>query len=728
MAVDEFSRSVQMGIQLSRRICYGKDKASMTAPKQPSMKKSLSSSSSASSLRSPQSHRPSAPMVYAVIVDPSTVDNPDICSYQPYVYGRCDPPALVPLHMHGIAMEVECYLDTAFVSVTGTWRVHCVSSSACCDCRIAIPMGEQGSVLGIEVETTRRSYSTKFVTSQDLEKVTTIKNGFLMKGNTYTFKIFQVEGGSYVHVNVRWSQKLTYQDREFCLSIPFTFPAHVVPVVKGTPNKEKVSLNVISGMETEIMCNISSHPLMVCSDDIFAGLLLQTPSRNDCDQRDMFCFYLLPGSNRTTKHFKKEVVFLVDISESMHDAPLEKTKDAVIGCLSELNHGDYFNIIAFNGDIQPFSSSLELATEEGITNATEWITNLIAEGGTNLLLPLKQAFDMVGKTGESIPLIFLITDGAVEDEKDICNTMKDRLLDGGINCPRICTFGIGSYCNHYFLQMLAHMGRGCYDAAYDVDSISEQLPKLLKNALSPVLANITLDALQNLDSHELYPFRIPDLFGSPVIVSGRYEGNFPDIVKARGFMADMSTYVIDVKVRNAKDIPLNKVCARREVDSLTAHAWLDTNQQLEEKVAKMSLQMGVHCEYTSMILVQGDRVKPPIDSVLPEEKYTKLENHKMIHLKNLSIGFGNLMASVDGVPPGIEEVEEKEPAGMMMQAASSVWGIFLDRCCCMCFIQCCSRMNDQCAIVMAQLCTALACLECLNCCCEVCDSCSDLCS
>lgn len=276
--------------------------------------------------------------------------------------------------------------------------------------------------------------------------------------------------------------------------------------------------------------------------------------------------------------------------------------------------------------------------------------------------------------------------------------------------------------------MLAHMGRGCYDVAYDVDSISERLPHLLNNTLSPVLANITLDALQNLESHELYPFRIPDLFGSPLIVSGRYRGNFPEIVKANGFMADMSTYVIDVKVRNAKGIPLDKVCARREVDSLTAHAWLDQNQQLEEKVAKMSLQMGVPSEYTSMILVQGDRVKPPIDSVLPEEKYSKLENHKMIYLRNLSVGFGNLMASVDGVPPGIEELEEKEPAGMMMQAASSVWGIFLDRCCCMCFIRSCSQMNDQCAIVMAQLCTALACLECLNCCCEICDSCTDLCS
>lgn len=54
-----------------------------------------------------------------------------------------------------------------------------------------------------------------------------------------------------------------------------------------------------------------------------------------------------------------------------------------------------------------------------------------------------QAFDIIGKTGESIPLIFFITDGSVEDEKDICKIMKERLVDGGINCPRICTFGIG---------------------------------------------------------------------------------------------------------------------------------------------------------------------------------------------------------------------------------------------------------------------------------------------
>ena len=32
--------------------------------------------------------------------------------------------------------------------------------------------------------------------------------------------------------------------------------------------------------------------------------------------------------------------------------------------------------------------------------------------------------------------------------------------------PRICTFGIGTYCNHYFLKQLATYGRGAFDVAF----------------------------------------------------------------------------------------------------------------------------------------------------------------------------------------------------------------------------------------------------------------------
>ena len=127
---DDFTKSVEDGLKLAKRIYFGKDRSVMP-PKPVSMDKSS------------KSYLPTAPMVYAVVFDPAIVDNPDIPSYQPHVYGRCDPAALIPLQMNGIALEVDCYLDTAFVTLTGSWRVHCVMGSRSCDCRLAVPMGEQ---------------------------------------------------------------------------------------------------------------------------------------------------------------------------------------------------------------------------------------------------------------------------------------------------------------------------------------------------------------------------------------------------------------------------------------------------------------------------------------------------------------------------------------------------------------------------------------------------------
>lgn len=51
---------------------------------------------------------------------------------------------------------------------------------------------------------------------------------------------------------------------------------------------------------------------------------------------------------------------------------------------------------------------------------------------------------MLTNSRGSIPIIFLVTDGAVEDERQICDAMKSRLTNGGSICPRIYTFGIGN--------------------------------------------------------------------------------------------------------------------------------------------------------------------------------------------------------------------------------------------------------------------------------------------
>ncbi|KAG6733248.1 hypothetical protein I3842_01G217500 [Carya illinoinensis] len=683
MAV-EFSTCVEYGLKLSKRVYYGKESVFSSAPAVvPAMSKSSSD------------YLPSAPMVYVVVPEPEVVDNPDVPSYQPYVYGRCEPPALIPLQMHGVAMEIESYLDTAFVSMKGTWRVHCVMAGRRCDCRIAVPMGEQGSLLGVEVDVSGRSYRTQLITMEDItgiEKMAKSEDGRFLKGRIYTLKVPQVLGGSTLSIKMSWSQKLIYRDGRFCLNVPFSFPAYVNPVGKTISKREKILVKVNPGTGTDFLCGSTSHPLKEVSKVSFS--------------------------------------YEAEVPACMMGEPLENAKNALMASLSKLNTKDTFNIIAFNGEVQLFSSIMKLATSEAISNATEWIdANLIANGGTNILLPINQAMKLLAETTDSVPLIFLITDGAVEDEKEICHIIKGYLKREGSICPRICTFGIGSYCNHYFLQMLAHIGRGHYDAAYDADTIDFSMQRLIDSASSVILADIQMDALEHLDSLELFPSHIPDLSsGNPLIISGRYNGSFPDALKISGNLADMSNFVIELKVQRAKDLPLDRVLARRHIDILTACAWFSGTKELEEKVAKMSVQTGVPCEYTRITLVQTDAGKKAPESAWMQQVYKKLktlkmdelEGQKIIILGKLGVGFGNLTATAGNLPPATEEAKPPDAAELLIKAASNCCGGLLDRFCCMCFLQSCSYMSDRCAVAYTQLCTALACLECLNCCYELC--------
>ncbi|OVA04233.1 von Willebrand factor [Macleaya cordata] len=753
---EEFVKSVEEGLKLSKRIYFGKDH-SVSAPQQSVMEKN--------------SHLPTSPMVYAVISDPSVVDNPDIPSYQPHVHGRCDPPALIPLHMKEVSMEVACYLDTAFVSVSGLWKVHCVMRSRSCFCRLVVPMGEQGSVLGVEVDVSGRSYSTQLIAMEekmDMGKAAKTQDGGFLKPQIFTLPIPQVEGGSIVSVKISWSQKLIYNSGQFSLGIPFKFPEFVASPGKGISKREKIMLNVSSGTGTEIQCMKASHPLklirkqvgrLACSyeadvfawshtdfsfsyaiiskylqessSDILGGLLLQSPSMQDFDQREMFCFYLFPGSNQSRKVFRKEVVFLIDISGSMRGRPIESMKNALSAALSKLNLEDSFSIIAFNEETFLFSSSLELATKETIEKATQWMQKFfVAGGGTNILLPLNQALGMLSNTFDSVPLIILITDGAVEDERHICDLVRSQVSNRGSRFPRISTFGIGTYCNHYFLQVLALIGRGYYDAAYCPDSIDIRFQRLYTTASSTILANITIDKLDHLETNEVYPRHIPDLSaGSPLIVSGRYQGEFPDSLKVSGLLADMSNFTINLKVQRAKEIPLDKVVAKKQIDMLTAQAWLSQSKELEEKVVKISIQSSLPSEYTRMVLLQTERGKQAFESVgiqevlhnLDLQKLVDSKGRKIILLRSLGYGFGNSTATAENKPPRFgEPLLSDSVADPIVKAASNCCTKLCDCWCGMCCIRTCSQINEQCAIVLTQLCAALSCFGCLSWCAEVC--------
>lgn len=745
---EDFEAAVEDGLRLSKRIYFGKDRA--VAPPKPV---------TAMDRAAGCSYLPSSPMLYAVITDPAIVDNPDMPSYQPHVHGRCDPPALIPLQMNGVSLDVECYLDTAFVTVSGTWRVHCVMGSRRCDCRIAVPMGEQGSILGVEVEVPRKSYGTELI-SMDNEKgtenVARTEGGGFLKAHIFTLTVPQVDGGTNISVKMKWSQKLSYHDDQYTLRIPFSFPEYVTPAAKKISKREKIELKVNAGPGTEVLCKTTSHPLKerrrqvgkldffyesevlswtscdfmftysVSSSHTFGTVLLNPPLLGDVDRRDMFYCYLFPGKQQSGKVFRKEVVFVVDISESMRGQPLEETKSALFAALAKLDPKDTFNVIAFNGETCLFSSILEPASAKNIENVVQWVnSNFVASGGTNIMLPLNQAIKMLSDNSNSIPIIFLITDGAVEDERNICDTMRNELRNYKNICPRIYTLGIGKFCNHHFLRMLALTSRGHYEAASDVESVEARLEGLFVRVSSIFLANIAFQNLDKLDDLEVFPTQIPDLSSeSPLIVSGRYRGTFPETLKVNGRLADMSDFTLDLKVEEAKEIPIGKMAAKHQIELLTANAWFSENQELEKKIAKMSVQNSIVSEYTNMVLLETQKGKPNADSTNAKKASRKVDLHQKEEPKpqvistgrHMGLGFGNLSATTENIPSGYSEPDPPDAADVFAKAACGCCGRCWKHCCCMCCIQVCSRMNDQCVLAFTQLFGALACLGCCMCC------------
>ncbi|KAI3407299.1 Proteasome subunit alpha type [Psidium guajava] len=86
------------------------------------------------------------------------------------------------------------------------------------------------------------------------------------------------------------------------------------------------------------------------------------------------------------------------------------------------------------------------------------------------------------------------------------------------------------------------------------------MQRWLAHASSIMMTDITVDALENLDSLEIYPCQIPDLSsGSPLIVSGRFSGKFPELARVTGVLADRSICTIDLKVQHVKDVPVDRV-------------------------------------------------------------------------------------------------------------------------------------------------------------------------
>lgn len=354
----------------------------------------------------------------------------------------------------------------------------------------------------------------------------------------------------------------------------------------------------------------------IASDTILTTIIKE--EEPGVEDEGTFCLFVTPPSAKPTNRFSRNIYFLIDRSGSMTGPPFQEAVRALEFALKALRPEDYFNIVSFDHRRAHFSpQDLVPATAENLRKAVDWLKEYQPEnGGTDIITPLHYAVEKLESKLDSVPVdslpfVVLLTDGCVPNEREICQEVSKRCKR-----TRILTYGIGFYCNWYFLKMLAQIGRGFSDIVVYKERICAQMTQLLGMASQPVLTNVEL-SLPGVKSVELYPFPLPDLFmGAPLTVSGKYRGRFPDVVTLKGDLADQKTWQTQIHTRTSDVIPVNKVFLKQRLDLLTASAWLKESRELEEEIIDLSCRESMPSAYTAMVAFQtDDERKKQLDSM-----------------------------------------------------------------------------------------------------------------
>ena len=71
------------------------------------------------------------------------------------------------------------------------------------------------------------------------------------------------------------------------------------------------------------------------------------------------------------------------------------------------------------------------ATPQHVQECVQWLlSEVTAKGTTDVMSPLHRALSLAKQAEGSMPFIYVITDGCVENERDICEAVETKLQVG----------------------------------------------------------------------------------------------------------------------------------------------------------------------------------------------------------------------------------------------------------------------------------------------------------
>ena len=313
---------------------------------------------------------------------------------------------------------------------------------------------------------------------------------------------------------------------------------------------------------------------------------------------------LPPGETESTaKRLPRETVFVIDTSGSMEGASIVQAKAALDLALSRLDPGDRFNVIEFNSVTRALFPASVPADPDRVAEARQKVSRLTANGGTEMLPALRAAL-AAGEEHPSVRQVVFITDGAVGNEAQLFQTIRQFL-----GKSRLFTVGIGSAPNSHFMSKAADFGRGTFTYIGSPSEVKEKMGGLFAKLESPVLHDLAVSF--DAKHAEVWPSRVPDLYlGEPVVVVARL-GDRKGSAVLKGRRGD-EPLVLDMPVTGgAEHAGIARLWARKKVAALMSSLHEGANPaEVKDAVSELGIRHHLVTRYTSLVAVDVTPTAP----------------------------------------------------------------------------------------------------------------------
>jgi Ca-activated chloride channel family protein len=326
---------------------------------------------------------------------------------------------------------------------------------------------------------------------------------------------------------------------------------------------------------------------------------------------------------------KTAITVVADISGSMSGASLRQMQSLLIDFINQLPEYHHLNIIAFNDYHFKLFAKPKEANASTKMQALQFVKNLVAEKGTNMLPPVYEAI----LENTDLPMkhqIVLMTDGDIGFETEMMAVVHEH-----IGNKRLHVVGIGSAPNNFLVKNLAKVGRGSHlyggggrytskGFKYSGEEFNKKKARdLLFKINRPVIENLRLVMMRN---HEILPKQFPDVLANEPIT---FFMKFPytrldDLTKPltlKGNKNSRSWKFSITKDQIQEGQFLDQLWAREKIDSLSflrTVGFLD-QMNFEKQVIGLALQHQLVTKFTSLVAVDENISRNPNEPIFSHQ-------------------------------------------------------------------------------------------------------------